>query len=437
MEKFQHLSKDTVNSIASGILSCSSATELANEIHFDVSGLIKHIKKYRVLKQTEVANKCGLKYSCSKTNLCKQCFRTNAFNKSVKCMSCKANCNTICSDYTPIPDCKRIAKFPYACNGCEKLTNCHLNHFVYDSENVWKEITKNKIEPRKGTHLTNDDFVKISEILKPLIKDLHQSLPQIYLTHKEQLKVTYPTMLKFIDLGLIPGIKNIDLTKRVRYPKSYKKHKEEPTNAAFLQNRTYDDFVTYISENPNCNIVEMDTVLSSREGQSCLLTLLFRKSNFMMAFKLKNKSSDEVRKVFLHLQDTLGYELYKKTFEVILTDNGSEFANPLDLEVFDATAEMAVHVFYCDPGKSGQKGKIEKNHVELRKIFPKPTNFDYYSQEQINIALSHINSEPRAILNGNAPGEIAHVWLNEKVLELNEYQFIERDRVFLHPSLLK
>ena len=150
MEKFQHLSKDTVNSIASGILSCSSATELANEIHFDVSGLIKHIKKYRVLKQTEVANKCGLKYSCSKTNLCKQCFRANAYNKSVKCMSCKANCNTICSDYTPIPDCKRTTKFPYVCNGCEKLITCHLNHYTYDSENVWKEITKNKIEPRKG-----------------------------------------------------------------------------------------------------------------------------------------------------------------------------------------------------------------------------------------------------------------------------------------------
>lgn len=437
MEKFEHLSKDTINSIASGLKTCLTASELANEVHFDVSGIIKHIKKYRILKETEVTNKCGVKYSCTKTNICTSCYRANAFNPSPKCLSCKANCNNVCNEYTPIPDCKRIKKFPYVCNGCEKYLHCHLNHYLYDAENVWNEVRKNRVEPRKGWHLSNEDFIAISNLLKPLIKDLHQSLPQIYLTHKEQIGVSYPTLLKYIDLGLIPGIKNIDLTKRVVYPKKYKKRKSEPTNAAFLKNRTYDDFVTYISENVGCNIVEMDTVLSSRDGNSCLLTLLFRKSNFMLAFKLKNKTSEEVRKVFLNFQKILGPELYRKTFEVILTDNGSEFANPLDIEIFDDTGEKLVNVYYCDPGKSGQKGKIEKNHVELRKIFPKPTNFDYFSQQQINIALCHINSEPRAILNGNAPGEIAHIWLNEKVLATNEYHFVERDKVFLHPTLLK
>lgn len=437
MEKFKHLTQELIESIASGLTTCNNASELANELHFDISGLIKHIKKYRVLNETLSVNKCGFKLTCEKTKLCRNCVKANPYNDSFRCASCKANCNHICSDFTPIPNCERIRKFPYVCNGCPKLLHCHLNHFIYDSNAVWKEILKNRREPRKGSHLTNKDFAEISAILVPLIIDKHQSLPQVYLTHKAQLKVSYPTMLKFIDQGLIKGIKNIDLTKRVVYPKSYKKHKNEPTNAAFLSRRTYDDFVAFISENPNCNIVEMDTVLSSREGTSCLLTMLFRRSNFMLAFKLKNKSEEEVRKVFLMLQKILGLELYKKTFEVVLTDNGSEFANPLDIEIFNDTGEMVTHVFYCDPGKSGQKGKIEKNHVELRKVFPKPTNFDNFTQEQINIALSHINSEPRAILNGNAPGEIACIWLNEKVLGTNEYLFVERDKVFLHPSLLK
>ena len=157
----------------------------------------------------------------------------------------------------------------------------------------------------------------------------------------------------------------------------------------------------------------------------------------MMAFLLESKESAEVAKVFASLRGRLGKELFSKAFACILTDNGSEFCDPASIEFDPATGERLCHLFYCDPGKSGQKGKIEKNHVELRKVFPKGTVFDRFTQKQVDIALSHINSEPRAILNANCPGKIATVWLNEKVLALNEYESIEPDEVFLSPELLK
>ena len=181
----------------------------------------------------------------------------------------------------------------------------------------------------------------------------------------------------------------------------------------------------------------MDTVLSSKLDNHCLLTLLFRQSNFMLAFLLPNKTSDSIKKIFHYLQDTLGSDLYKKTFNCILTDNGTEFTNPLDIEINRFTGEKLVNVFYCDPGKSGQKGKIEKNHVELRKIFPKGTNFGNFSQNDINLALSHINSEPRTILNKNCPGIIARVFLDSKVISLNNFTLINPDDVFLHPNLFR
>ena len=99
-----------------------------------------------------------------------------------------------------------------------------------------------------------------------------------------------------------------------------------------MKGRTYDDFISNISENPNTDVVEMDTVLSSRDGDKCLLTFLFRKSNFMLAFLLNNKSAEEVKKSFELIKKTLGLELFKRYFQCILTDNGTEFANPLELE---------------------------------------------------------------------------------------------------------
>lgn len=427
-----------VESIGNGLLTCNSASELSNNLKVDVSGLIKHIKEYRQIKQTTAQNKCGRKTTCEITLLCKICPGNNYRKEPKPCSHCsRNNCNQSCSLFTLIPNCDRLKKFPYVCNGCDKSNYCRLNRFVYDPVDVWKSMVTKRSESRKGSHASEQEFKRLGELLIPLIKDKHQSLPQIFQTHKEEIRWSYPTILSFIDQGLIEGLKNIDLTKRVRYPAHYKKSNNEPTNAAFLANRTFDDFIAAKSEKQFADVVEMDTVLSCRGVDACLLTLLFRKSNFMLAFLLKEKTAKEVAKVFEWIKKQIGIELYKQTFEFVLTDNGSEFANPDSIELDYATGERVCRLFYCDPGKSGQKGKIEKNHVELRKIFPKGCDFSQFSQEQINVALSNINSEPRGILNRNCPGVIAKGFLDEKILALNEYQFVDPDMVILHPSLLK
>ena len=70
-------------------------------------------------------------------------------------------------------------------------------------------------------------------------------------------------------------------------------------------------------------------------------------------------------------------------------------------------------------------------------MFPKGTDFGAFTQRQLNLALRHINSEPRGNLNGNCPGEVARAFLNEKVLGLNEYRSLPRDKVNLTPGLVK
>lgn len=438
MINYLRYDQQTVESIGIGLEKYKSATELARGLNIDISGLIKHIKKYRYLKETTSFNKCGRKHQCHITNVCDKCVYAPYRKDPKECAFCrKNNCNQKCSMFTKIPQCNKIKKFPYVCNGCSKISYCHLSHFLYDPQMTWKNILLERSNSRKGTHAGDEEFKRLSKLLVPLIKEKHQSLPQIFHTHKEEIRWSYPTILKFVDNGLIPELKNIDLTKRVRYPAHYRKKHDEPTNYAFLTNRTYDDFVAYISENSFMEVVEMDTVLSCKGVDTCLLTLLFRKSNYMLAFLLENKSTAEVEKLFGWIKRKLGMQLYQKTFACILTDNGSEFADPKSIEFDEETGVRVSRLFYCDPGKSGQKGKIEKNHVELRKVFPKGCDLSKFNQYQVNTALSHINSEPRAILNGNCPGIIAKVFLDEKVLDLNEYKFVDPDLVNLYPTLLK
>ena len=436
--KYQRYNEEIINKINESLSIYRSASDAARELGIDVSGLIKHIKKYRAVRETMELNKCSRKMACQRKNdACGKCHFMSMYRQEKRCASCRSGCNQACPDFTKTPLCPSLGKWPYVCNCCPKKGSCRLNKYVYDPALVWKALQESRSEPRKGSHAGEGEFARLSSLLVPLIKGKHRSLPQVFQTHKEEIRWSYPTILSFIDQGLIPGLRNIDLTKRVKYPKEYRKSKGEPTNFAFLSGRTYDDFVAYVSENPFVEVVEMDTVLSGKGDNACLLTLLFRKSNFMLAFLLKEKTSEEVKRVFGRIKEQLGIELYKRTFACVLTDNGSEFADPRSIEFDYETGERVCRLFYCDPGKSGQKGKIEKNHVELRKVFPKGASFSIYSQGDIDLALSHVNSEPRALLNRNCPGAVAKAFLDPKVISLNNYRSIKPDDVTLHPDLLK
>ena len=141
-----------------------------------------------------------------------------------------------------------------------------------------------------------------------------------------------------------------------------------------------------------------------------------------------------VEKAFKDIKDNVGIEIFKRVFEVILTDNGSEFFNPISIEKDE---EIVSHVFYCDPGASWQKGAIEKNHEFIRYVLPKGSSFDELTQEKANKLMSHINSTSRDTLNGKTPYDAIQLKLDEETIEKLGVKKIEADEVKLSPSLLK
>ena len=73
----------------------------------------------------------------------------------------------------------------------------------------------------------------------------------------------------------------------------------------------------------------------------------------------------------VRIRDQLSEEEFKKYFQVILTDRGSEFTKADEIE------KLGCRLFYCDPMQSGQKGKIEENHTILRYICPKTVSYTH------------------------------------------------------------
>jgi IS30 family transposase len=120
---------------------------------------------------------------------------------------------------------------------------------------------------------------------------------------------------------------------------------------------------------------------------------------------------------------------------VILTDNGSEFKRPDELER-SPMGRTRCRVFYCDSRASQQKGRCEKNHEYIRRFFPQGSSFNGLTQDDVNLMMSHINSVKRDSLNGASPFDVlSKTQLNDmKKLGLTP---ISPDRVVLSPSLFK
>jgi len=202
----------------------------------------------------------------------------------------------------------------------------------------------------------------------------------------------------------------------------------------FRIGRNYEDFQKALKDQPDINVVEMDTVEGTKGGK-VLLTMMFRNCSLMIAFLLESKTQEEVEKVFNDLTESLGVELFHQIFPIILTDGGSEFQNP---KLLENTTEgvLRTHVYYCDPYCSWQKGVIEKNHEYIRHVVKKSSTFDCYTQEQITLMINHINSESRDILNGCTPFKISRLLLDNTLHSTLSLTEIDADDVTLKPQLL-
>ena len=95
--------------------------------------------------------------------------------------------------------------------------------------------------------------------------------------------------------------------------------------------RSYKDFLEYLEKNPDTSVVQMDSVIGTVGGK-CLLTIHFVESSLILAFLREANTSQSVIDVFDDLQERLGIELFKRIFPLIVTDNGSEFSNPMAIE---------------------------------------------------------------------------------------------------------
>ena len=368
-------------------------------------------------------NHCKHKNNCTLQNICNS-------NCHAECRRC-GKCNEVCSKYE-LDICEKLLKPPYVCNACTSYAQCRKIKYIYVANKAQKKYETKLTSSRKGINISEEELQKLDNLISPLIRQ-GQSVKLIYRNHKNEIPCKKSCLYNYIDLGLL-SVKNIDLPRKVRY-KIRNKNKNKKKDYSYRIGRTYEDFQNMLKENPSAHIVEMDTVIGTAETGKVLLTLLFREFNFMIARLLPDKSSISVKKELDNIEKIIGTELYKRIFKYILTDNGGEFQRPEELEKsLDGTKRSSI--YYCEPNRSDQKAKVEKNHEYIRYVIPKGTSMDNYIQDDIDLMMSHINSTAREILNFAIPFDMATIYLGKNALKRLNLKKILPDNIILKPYLI-
>lgn len=299
--------------------------------------------------------------------------------------------------------CKKLSIPPYVCNGCIKKNTCPLNHLYYNSKIAQDHYKKVLKESRQGINLTEEHIDEIEKIIVPLIKDKKQSVNQVYINHSDILDFCKVSFYNYVNNGVI-SLTNLDLPKKVKY-KSRKKKRNNTykRDNIILKGRKHDDYIEFIAKHPKMNKVQLDTVIGQRNNRKCLFTMYLVDTHFMLIFLLDKKDSIHVTEVFKQLKESLSINEYRKIFRIILTDNGTEFYNPYEMEMDYNECKKITNVFYCNPYASCEKHEIEVNHEYIRRVLPKGTSFTNLNDDIVKRLQDNINAIPRDSLNGKTP----------------------------------
>ena len=327
--------------------------------------------------------------------------------------------------------CTLIDKAPFVCNGYpKKRQNCGYQKIFYLAKQAQKQYEQTLVESREGTPLNSKTFWDMDKVISDGVKK-GQHIYHILKTHN--LDVSSSTVYRHIRKGYL-SIAPIDLVRAVKF-KERRKSKLPSIPKEAKKGRSYEDFQNYLVLNQLDSWMEMDTVLG-RIGGKVLLTFNLSFCNFIFARLLDNKTALEVTKHLYDIKNTLheADKVFFQLFPVILTDNGGEFSRVDDIEM-DVRGESKL--FFCDPNRSDQKGRIEKNHTLIRDILPKGTSFDNLTQEDINLVCSHVNSVKRAALNGKSSYELFAFTYGEEIPKLLGISKIPAEDVCQSSKLLQ
>lgn len=180
------------------------------------------------------------------------------------------------------------------------------------------------------------------------------------------------------------------LKKYLKYKKWYKKRKNVVAKNMKSWFRSIEDRPIIVDTRERIGDMEVDTVVSSgSERKWWSVTMVDRKSKYVVWWIVKQKTKDAVTKVILREAK----KLPKEKLLTITADNGKEFNGFKRIE-----RGLHIKMYFAHPFASHERWTNEQTNWMLRVFYPKGTDFTRVCEKEFQKVLQIINRKPRKSL---------------------------------------
>lgn len=210
--------------------------------------------------------------------------------------------------------------------------------------------------------------------------------------------VSIATIYSYIKKGVFLRITQVDLPRRGKHKANYKRvETKEPARAP--AGESIERRPEEVKSREAFGHWEMDTVYSGKNtSTTALLVLTERKTRKEAIIMIPNRKAETVVKAVDALERKMGAPNFRKMFQSITVDNGSEFsaADELEHSCINKTIPRT-RVYFCHPYSSWERGSNENQNIMIRRKHPKGTDFAKVSKAEIAATERWINNYPRKI----------------------------------------
>lgn len=254
-----------------------------------------------------------------------------------------------------------------------------------------EEMTRaRRSRSRRNKRISQEEWKRVEELLR---KEWSPEQISGYLKRREKMKISHERIYQYVWADKEKGghlhehLRGASKQRRKRYAR-------KDSRGRLAGKRPITERPASIERRRQKGHWEIDTVLGER-GKDCILTMVERKTGYLLIGKLKARTSEEAAKATLELIN--GHQGKVKT---ITADNGTEFHSYAQIE-----EKSAVKFYFATPHHSWERGTNENTNGLIRQYLPKRQSMAKLTQFQCDQIALKINLRPRKRLNFKNPYE--------------------------------
>ena len=253
----------------------------------------------------------------------------------------------------------------------------------YRSARAHQRAHARRYRSRRNSQFEREEWVRVEELLK---EEWSPEQVSGHLARAKELWISHETIYRHVWRDLQAG-GTLHAHLRCARKQCRKRYGRYDSRGRLAGKRMIGERPAVVERRGQIGHWEIDTMMGESLGESsdCILTLVERKTGYLLIGKLKARTAAEANRGLLELMAR-----HPGRVRTITADNGTEFHWYRQIE-----AVHPVKFYFATPHHSWERGTNENTNGLIRQYLPKGQSMTSLTQSQCDAIAQHLNERPR------------------------------------------